>query len=179
MKLKPEDAALFYELFLPLLDHVNENYHVTVENVQFTGERIDPRDAIEVARFLWERIWIIDDYVAETQLPDEHKEILLDWKRCISGAFIIERHLKKGSVFISTEDNSVYLVNGIIDSWEEMLPDYPMPTIVKATLLPFKNVIISDGLVSAFPIHFGRNSAADFKEIYMSAKRDHTVISHI
>ena len=29
MKLKPEEAGLFYEMFLPLLDYVNENYHVT------------------------------------------------------------------------------------------------------------------------------------------------------
>ena len=28
MRLKSEDAGLFYELFLPLLDYVNENYHV-------------------------------------------------------------------------------------------------------------------------------------------------------
>ena len=27
MKLKPEEAGLFYEMFLPLLDYVNENYH--------------------------------------------------------------------------------------------------------------------------------------------------------
>ncbi len=178
MKLKPEDAALFYELFFPLLDYVNSSFHVTVEDVQFTGERIDPRDAAEVARYLWERTSIIDDYIAETKLPAEHKGILLGWKRCIPGTFIIERHLKKGSVFIST-DNSVYMVNGIIDSWEEMLPDRPTPLIVKATLLPFKNIIISDGLVSTFPIRFGRNSAAEFKEIYMTAKQNHSIITNI
>lgn len=179
MKLKPEDAALFYKLFLPLLDYVNESFHVTVEDVRFTGKRIDPSNAAEVARYLWERTSIIDDYVTETKLPTEHKEILLGWKRCIPGAFIIERHLKKGSVFISANNNSVYLVNGIIDSWEEMLSDYPTPLIVEATLLPFKNVIISDGLVSAFPICFGRNSAAEFKETYMTAKQNHSIITNI
>ncbi len=74
MKLKPEDAALFYELFLPLLDYVNECFHVTVEDVQFTGKRIDPSDAAEVTRFLWERTSIIDDYITETKLPAEHKQ---------------------------------------------------------------------------------------------------------
>ena len=52
MKLKPEDAQLFYELFFPLLDYVNENFHVTTEKVRFTGESIDPQDAYEVANFL-------------------------------------------------------------------------------------------------------------------------------
>ncbi len=179
MKLKPEGAALFYELFFPLLDYVNESFHVTVEDVQFTDKRVDPSDAAKVTRFLWERTPIINDYVTETKLPAGHKRILLGWKSCIPGTFIIERHLKKGTVFISTNNNSVYLVNGIIDSWEEMLPDHPTPLIVKATLLPFKNVIISDGLVSAFPINFGRNSAAEFKETYMTAKQNHSVITNI
>ena len=119
MKLKPEEAGLFYEMFLPLLDYVNENYHVTM--VHFTGERVDPGEAAEVAQFLWERTWIIDDYLAGAVLPEEQCEIILSWKRCVSGTFIIERHLKKkGSIFISDDNNSVYLVNGIIDSWEEM-----------------------------------------------------------
>ncbi len=164
MKLKHEDAVLFYELFFPLLDYVNEKFHVIDEDIQFAGKSVDPRDAAEVAQFLWERTSIIDDYVTETKLPAEHKQILLGWKRCIPGTYIIERHLKKGSVFIST-NNAVYLVNGIIDSWEEMLPDHPTPLIVKATLLPFKNIIISDGLVSVFRVRFGRNSAAEFKDI--------------
>ena len=178
MRLKPEDAGLFYEMFLPLLDYVNENYHVTMETVHFTGESVDPRDAMEVAHFLWERTWIIDDYLTESALPEDQCEIILSWKRCISGTFIIERHLKKGAVFISDDNDSVYLVNGIIDSWEEMLPA-PTLAIVKTTLLPFRDVIISDGLVSAFTIRFGRNMADEFKETYMTAKKNKTLISQI
>ena len=179
MKLKPEDAGLFYELFLPLLDYVNERFHVTVKKVKFKGESIDPRDAIEAAHFLWERTWIIDDYLDESKLSCEHREIIHGWKRCISGTFIIERHLKKGTVFISADDETVYLVNGIIDSWNEMLGGQPTPLILKATLLPFKNVIISDGLVTSYAIRFGRNSAAEFKETYMNAKRNGDIITNI
>lgn len=125
-----------------------------------------------MAHFLWERTWIVDDYLAGTALPEEQREIILSWKRCISGTFIIERHLKKGSIFISDDNDSVYLVNGIIDSWEEMFSGIPTPIIVKATLLPFRDVIISDGLVSAFPIRFGRNMTAEFKNSYMTAKKN-------
>lgn len=178
MRLKREEAGLFYEMFLPLLDYVNENYHVTMESVHFTGESVDPRDAAEVAHFLWERTWIIDDYLAETALQEEQREIISGWKRGISGTFIIERHLKKGSVFISDANDSVYLVNGIFDSWEEMIPA-PTPVIVKTTLLPFRDVIISDGLVSSYLIRFGRNMADEFKETYMTAKKNKTIISRI
>ena len=66
MRLKPEEAGMFYEIFLPLLDYVNENHHVIMELVHFTGESVDPRDAAAVAHFLWEHIECIDDYIAET-----------------------------------------------------------------------------------------------------------------
>ncbi|MCR4889976.1 MAG: hypothetical protein K5979_12480 [Ruminococcus sp.] len=92
---------------------------------------------------------------------------------------MIERHLKKGSVFISNGNSSVYLVSGIIDSWPEMFPEVPTPIIVKATLLPFRNVIISDGLVSSFPIRFGRNVKMELKDIYLIAKERGKIISHI
>ena len=129
--------------------------------------------------FLWEHIECIDDYIAETALPEVHREILSSWKRRVSGTFMIERHLKKGSVFISADNHSVYLVNGIFDSWAEMFPDMPLPIIVKATLLPFRKVIISDGLVSAFQIRFGRNIAMDLKNTYLNAKQQGRIITNL
>ena len=179
MKLIPEDAQLFYELFFPLLDYVNESFHVTTEKVRFTDESIDPQDAYKAANFLWRRVWILDDYLNEMNLPDERREIIQGWKRCIPGTFILERHLKRGSVFISSSTEDVYLVNGIIDSWKEMLHGLPTPVHLQATLLPFRNVIITDGLVSVSQIRFGRNYSADFKETYMAAKHNGSIISKI
>ena len=179
MKLKPEDAELFYELFFPLLDYVNENFHITTGKVRFTGESIDPQDAYEVANFLWKRAGVVGDYLNEMKLPDERREIIQGWKRCIPGTFILERHLKKGSVFISVSTEDVYLVNGIIDSWDEMLHGLPTPIVLQATLLPFGDVIITDGLVSVSQIRFGRNYSADFKKTYLAAKHNGSIKSKI
>ncbi len=55
----------------------------------------------------------------------------------------------------------------------------PTPVIIKMTLLSFKDLIISDGLVFAFPIRFGRNIADEFKETYMTAKKNKALISQI
>ena len=178
MTLKSEDAALFYELFLPLLNYVNHHYYVT-EDIDFTGKRVDAAKAMEVARFLWEQPSIIDDYINENIFPLEEMDILSNWKHCIPGRFIIERHLKKGSIFISTKGESVYLVNGIIDSWEDMLFGVPTPIIVDAVLLHFKDCIITDGLVSVIPVRFGGNYTRSFKDIYMTAKCNGSIIKSI
>ena len=47
-----------------------------------------------------------------SDFSDEDGRIIQGWKRRISGKFVVERHLKKGSVFILPDDNSVYMVNG-------------------------------------------------------------------
>ena len=69
------------------------------------------------------------------------------------------------------------MVNGIFSDWNEMLCGAPLPLMVKATLIPFKDVIISDELVSMFRVHFGRNYSNAFKEVYMNAKRSGTIIT--
>lgn len=79
--------------------------------------------------------------------------------------------LKKGRIFIS-EDKKVYQVQGIISSWEEMFQFAPMLLLVEATFIPFRNVIISDGLVLPYNIVIGKNTARQFKDIYMDAKKN-------
>ena len=71
-------------------------------------------DVKEIANRLWEDVSIIDEYLKECEnLPEEHKEIVRSWKRRIKGKFMMERHLKKGTIFISMENEEVYQVSGI------------------------------------------------------------------
>lgn len=54
---------------------------------------------------------------------------------------------------------------------KEMLQGISLTVSLQATLLPFKNLIISDGLVSVKLVRFGRSIASDFKDVFMDAKR--------
>ena len=63
--------------------------------------------------------------------------------------------------------------------WEDMLFGVPTPIIVDAVLLPFKDCIITDGLVSVIPVRFGGNYTRSFKEVYMTAKRNGSIIKSI
>ena len=51
-----------------------------------------------------------------------------------------------------------------------MFPYAHLPMMLDATLIPFKDVIISDGLVVPYRIVIGGNMARSFKEIYMENK---------
>ena len=52
-----------------------------------------------------------------------------------------------------------------------------MPLMIDATLLPFKDVIISDGLIMPYNVIIGGGMKKAFKDVYMKAKKEGRVIS--
>ena len=174
MRLEQSDAALFYQLWFPLLDFVNRKYHVCPKAGRIDQTHgVDGRNAKAIADYLWSHIAVIEEYLAVAELPEEYAQIIAGWKQCKPGRYILERHLKKGSVFISAEDGAVYMVKGLFSTWEEMLGESPV--LLDAVLIPFRGSIISDGLVVPYRICFGKGAIEDFKEVYMNAKRNHTI----
>ena len=173
MTLSKEDGQLYYQLWLPLLDYVNNKYKVNKKLSNMAESKdLDPGEVKQVADRLWDDVTVIDEYLLKrNDLPEEHRKMISGWKRCVRGKFVMERHLKNGSIFISMENEEVYQVCGIISSWEEMFPFAHLPLLIEATFMPFRDVIISDGLVLPYNIVIGGNMAKEFKEIYMRAKK--------
>ena len=174
MTLSQEDGQLYYKLWLPLLDYVNKKYRVNRKLKSIaTAKELDPAEVKKVADKLWSNVSVIDEYLKENvDLPEEQKEIVRSWKRRIQGKFMMERHLKKGTIFISLDNEEVYQVSGIISSLDEMFYGAPMPLIIEATFMPFRDVIISDGLIMPYNIFVGGGMKKMFKDIYMAAKKN-------
>ena len=181
--LSEADGKLFYELWFPLLDYVNQKYKVNRTIGKMTGApALDPQEVKKVADKLWSTPLVIDSYLMKhPELPEDHRNILLGWKRCVSDKFILERHLKKGSIFIGGGEDSdqVYQVVGTISPWPEMFPKEILPAFVDATLIPFRDVIISDGLNVIYPIRIGHNMRETFKETYRKAKAEGKILSRL
>ena len=177
MKLSEEDAELFYELWLPLLDYVNKKKGANkkLRHIRMTGS-LEPAEVKKVADVLWKDTALIDEYLADNKdIEENNKEIISGWKRRVNGTFVVERILKKGAVFISLEDGNIYQVSGIVSSWEEMLEPVYLPLAVKAVLIPFRGVIITDGLIQPCNVIIGRNMAKSFKDDYMKAKKNRMI----
>lgn len=136
------------------------------------AQKLDPAEVKKAANKLWSDVELIDSYLEEvSDLSEDHKSIIQSWKRRVQGQFVMERYLKKGTIFISMEEEKVYQVSGIISSWEEMFYGAPMPLQVEATFIPFRDVIISDGLVMPYNIMMGSGIKRMCKDIYMTAKK--------
>ncbi|MDE6788421.1 MAG: hypothetical protein K2J47_03775 [Ruminococcus sp.] len=176
MKLSKQDSDLFFDLWFSLLDYTNKKYGIdTSTKIINRKTGVNLTSAFRISDKIWEDTSVIDDYLAENELPEDEQKILKSWHYRIKGTFVIERHLKKGAVIIDNEDN-VYIVKGLTQSIRDLTCDFPTPVYIKGTLLPFKNVIITDGLIMPYNVIIGGNMRAELKELYMEAKRNDWII---
>ena len=81
----------------------------------------------------------------------------------------------------STGAGRVFLVRGIESNIEAMFPSeyFPLPLLVRATLIPFKDVIITDGLIQRYEFYMGKGIKKILNDAYMQAKWEKRVISKL
>ena len=66
MTLSEKDGKLFYELWFPLLDYVNEKCKINKRVKNITNiKSLNPKEIKEIANVLWENVTFIDRYVEE------------------------------------------------------------------------------------------------------------------
>ena len=92
---------------------------------------------------------------ADGKLNAEELAIVASWKFAVGGSFFVFRYLKQSAVFLSDKlPPTACGVLALASPLEEVIGTY-LPVLVKGVLLPINGRIISDGLLSTFPIAFG------------------------
>ena len=163
----------FYRIWRPLLNFTNTNLQIFPGlSVTGTKDNIDVNLALKVRDELWKNGNILDQFVEKNpaKLPSEDLAILRTWKYRRQGDFIIYKILKKHTIFISQDKtNDVFAVKGLYSPFEDIFGPY-LPIMVKTLLLPFNNVIITDGLFQSYNVTFGPGIRSQFKNVYDNAK---------
>jgi hypothetical protein len=59
---------------------------------------------------------------------------------------------------------------------DELIPGYALPQVVMTVLLPFKGMIIYDGLFSGYNVIIGSHMRADLNHVYQVAKQKERII---
>ena len=136
---------------------------------------IDSIKIKEITDVLWKNVQMMDEYLVEDgkYLMDEHKEILRDWKRWYTDTFILERCLKSGTIFVN-KLGDVFQVIGIYLSWKEMFGMSHLPLPIHITMLPFKGVIITDGINVPYSVYID-GGKKQLKESYLKAKANRVI----
>lgn len=178
MKLAEQDAKLFFDLMFSLQFFVKQQLGLFPELKTLAAYReLTGEKRMEVRNAVWDNPHLIQEYVKHN--PDNLGQAPLDivsgWQQFQRGNFVLERHLKQYTIFIG-DGNKVYGVLGLLDELEEVVPKYALPLYVQAVLLPFKGVIVYDGLLSSYALSFGGGMRSGFKEAYNKAKRNGEII---
>jgi hypothetical protein len=179
MVLPPADVELYYKLMWGAQFYINQKTG-TLKNVATADQynHLSSEKKVKVRDLMWQRPSLIDDYIQANPdaLSDEELEILRRWRsQFLKGTFYVFRHLKKGTIFIGDKDK-VYSVTGLMTPLDELVPGYALPQVVMTVLLPFKGMIIYDGLFSGYNVIIGSHMRADLNHVYQVAKQKERII---
>jgi len=182
MLLSPQDAQLFFKLHRTLMYFVNQRLQVVPDigsPDEFSG--LPPEIRLRVRDAFLEETDLIEIFVDQNPaaLADHELDIVLSWRRQVAGDFYIFRELRKYAVFLSTDKQPVaYGVLALTQPFEEMIGPY-LPVLTKTVLLPFKDQIVYDGLLSSYRISFGPGIRRSLNESFKEAKERHGIITSL
>jgi len=180
MKLSVSDAKLFFGLMWSLQFFVNQKLQIFPDiNSKAEYTDLPQNDKFQVRNALYKNSELFHEYLSTNpdNLTKDSLDIIEQWQYFINDNFVIERYLKKHAIFISND--TVYGVLGISDSFNDMFPKSHLPIYVKTVLLPFKDILIYDGLLEGYGVHLGSGVKQELKEQYLCAKQMGKIISSL
>ena len=181
MQLTPHDLDQFFKLHQSLMVFVNQRLKVVSDNVTTTQEfaALSPQDRLNIREALNANRDLIDAFVIENpaRLAQDELDIIRSWRHLVPGRFYVFRELKNYTVFLSTDSpNMAYGVLALSQPFEELIGPY-LPVLTQTVLLPFKNMIVYDGLLSSYNISFGPGIRRSLNENFKDAKERHGIVT--
>ncbi|MGA9347191.1 MAG: hypothetical protein WBW48_00100 [Anaerolineae bacterium] len=183
MNLSTEDTQLFYKLRWALLAYANR--HLKVIPQATAAEEISKQPVEQIAKLrdaLYAKPNLLERFVAENPERFSPQELIIvaSWRHRVSGDFYIMRHLKPYTVFMSGKGPThLYGVLGLCDPLEVVTGGAPLPILAQATLLPFRDRIVYDGILNFYRITFGRGIRTSLTEEYNRLKEREGIIEQL
>ncbi len=181
-QLSSDECRLFYETWYGLMGFVNERMGVIKAKIKSEyPNTVSDMMVHKVREVLWKKPELIDEYINETELPQEKIDILKLWrtKHKKGMLFILEYRPEYAVVLASDEqgEDRLYGIKGISNSVANTLRR-DLPAQIETVLLPFKGKIIYDSFISSMSIGFGEGAKAAFREMHDKAIR-HGIITSL
>jgi Domain of unknown function (DUF6398) len=183
MLVEPQDVALFFRLHWTLMFFVNQHLKVIPDNPAGPEEfaALSPEVRLKVRDALNGKLDLIESFVAENpaHFSEDELDIIRSWRHLVAGTFYVFRKLAKYTVFLSNSNPAVaYGVLALSEPFEDLIGPN-LPIMVKAVLLPFKGMIVYDGMMSAYSISFGPGIRRSLNESFKEAKLRHGIVTSL
>ena len=183
MLLEPQDVELFFRLHRTLMFFVNQRLKVLSNKLSTPEEfaALSPEVRLQVRDALNAKVDLIESFVAENpaNLPNNQLAIVRSWRHLVASRFYVFRELKKYTVFLSTDKQPVaYGVVALLQPFEELVGPY-LPVLTQTVLLPFRDRIVYDGLMSSYNLSFGPGIRPSLNESFKEAKAQHGIVASL
>jgi len=183
MLLPPHELELFFKLHRALLFFVTQRLSVIPDKLASPEEfaALSPEVRLKVRDALNANLPLIESFVDENpaHCSDDELDIVRSWRHLVHGKFYVFRELKKYMVFLSTDERPVaYGILALSQPFEELIGPR-LPVLTQTVLLPFKNGIVYDGLMSSYNISFGPGVRRNLDEDFKTAKARHGIVTSL
>ena len=172
-QLNSDECRLFYEIWYGLMFFVNERMGVIKAKIKPEyPNTVNDIMMHKVREVLWKKPELIDEYINETELPQEKIDILKLWRtKHKKGMLIILEYRPEYAVVLASDEQGkdrLYGITGISKSVAYTLRR-GLPAQIETVLLPFKGKIVYDSFISTMSLRFGEGAKAVFHEMYDKA----------
>lgn len=183
MLLPPHELDLFFKLHRALMFFVNQRLQVVPIEVATPNEfaALSPEVRLKVRDALNDNLDLIESIIDENpvRLSEDELDIVRSWRHLVAGKFYVFRELKKYTVFLTTTDPAIaYGVLALSQPFEDLIGPY-LPVLTQTVLLPFKGVIVYDGLMSSYNSSFGPGIRRGLNESFKEAKAQHGIVTSL
>jgi hypothetical protein len=183
MLLAPHDVEIFFRLHRTLMFFVNQRLKVVPDALATPEDfsALSPEVRLKVRDAFLNHTDLLQSFVDENSvhLSSDELNIVQSWRHLVAGKFYVFRQLKKYMVFLSTDKQPIgYGVLALSQPFEELVGPY-LPVLTETVLLPFKGMIVYDGLMSSYRISFGPGIRRSLNESYKEAKARHGIVTSL
>lgn len=156
--LKEKDAKLFYKIYFALLEFTNNKYKIVPNLKIYNKTGIDPTEIIGIVDEFWsnkDKLILEFCFTNPYKFSKEELEITGEFKKGIRGLFIICEYEEEYTAIMDNE--KVYMIKGINDNIDNIISYKDLPYITITSIIPFKDVLIYDGMFQEMSIGFGND----------------------
>ena len=183
MLLAPDDLDQFFKLHRALMFFVNQRLNIVSDSVTSAQElaALSPQVRLKVRDALNDNIDLIASFVAENpaHLTEDELDIVRSWRHLVAGRFYIFRELKNYTVFLCPSSPVIaYGFVALSQPFEDLTGPH-LPILIQTVLLPFKNRIVYDGLMTSYNVSFGPGIRRNLNQDFKAAKERYGIVTSL
>ncbi len=183
MLMEPDDLQILLKLHRTLIFFVNQRLDVVPYQLASPEElsNLTLLEVREIRDVLNANLGLIDSFADANPFDFSESELAIvrSWRHMVAGKFFIVRELKKYTVFLSASSPAVaYGVTALSQPFEDMIGT-TLPFYTEAVLLPFKDMIVYDSILSNNQVTFGPTFRRNLNEEYKEAKARYGIVTSL